>query len=113
MRKLSDWKQSCPNPDCKYYTLMSRGNVSAVSTYLTQSGRRQIIFFRFSTIFHGLTRACEFLFRRSNDFLKERFILNGFLERRAWLPGFTDHVWSFRELLTIKFEPIHNQSISG
>jgi IS1 family transposase len=27
--------------------------------------------------------------------------------------GLTDHVWSFRELLTAKFEPIHNQSISG
>ena len=25
----------------------------------------------------------------------------------------TDHVWTFRELLTIKFEPIHSQSISG
>jgi IS1 family transposase len=27
--------------------------------------------------------------------------------------GITDHVWSFRELLTMKFEPIQNQSISG
>jgi hypothetical protein len=27
--------------------------------------------------------------------------------------GLTDHVWTFRELLTAKFEPIHNQSISG
>ena len=26
--------------------------------------------------------------------------------------GLTDHVWTFRELLTIKFEPIHSQSIS-
>jgi hypothetical protein len=24
--------------------------------------------------------------------------------------GLTDHVWTFRELLTAKFEPIHNQS---
>jgi len=37
-----------------------------------------------------------------------------------WLPrtpgmaaGLTDHVWMFRELLTVKFEPIHNQSSSG
>jgi IS1 family transposase/transposase-like protein len=37
-----------------------------------------------------------------------------------WLPrtpgmaaGLTDHVWTFRELLTAKFEPILNQSISG
>jgi len=27
--------------------------------------------------------------------------------------GVTDHVWTFRELLTVKFEPIHSQSISG
>jgi transposase-like protein len=27
--------------------------------------------------------------------------------------GLTDHVWSFRELLTAKFEPLHCQSISG
>ncbi len=27
--------------------------------------------------------------------------------------GLTDHVWTFRELLTAKFEPIHNQSGSG
>lgn len=27
--------------------------------------------------------------------------------------GLTDHVWTFRELLTVKFEPILNQSISG
>jgi len=27
--------------------------------------------------------------------------------------GVTDHVWTFRELLTVKFKPIHSQSISG
>ena len=27
--------------------------------------------------------------------------------------GLTDHVWTFRELLTAKFEPIHHQSGSG
>ncbi len=27
--------------------------------------------------------------------------------------GLTDHVWTFRELLTAKFEPLHFQSISG
>jgi len=24
----------------------------------------------------------------------------------------TDHVWTFRELLTVKFEPLNSQSIS-
>jgi hypothetical protein len=27
--------------------------------------------------------------------------------------GLTDHVWTFRELLTAKFEPLRNQSSSG
>ena len=27
--------------------------------------------------------------------------------------GLTDHVWTFRELLTAKFEPLDSQSISG
>jgi len=27
--------------------------------------------------------------------------------------GVTDHVWTLRELLTAKFEPIHHQSGSG
>jgi hypothetical protein len=27
--------------------------------------------------------------------------------------GLTDHVWTFRELLTAKFETVHYQSISG
>jgi IS1 family transposase len=27
--------------------------------------------------------------------------------------GLTDHIWTFREFLTAKFEPIHNQSSSG
>lgn len=27
--------------------------------------------------------------------------------------GLTDHVWTFRELLTATFEPMHNQSGNG
>jgi IS1 family transposase/transposase-like protein len=42
MRKPKDWGQPCPNPDCSHYRLMHRGNVSAISTYMTQSGKRRI-----------------------------------------------------------------------
>jgi IS1 family transposase/transposase-like protein len=42
MRKPKDWGQPCPNPDCSYYRLINRGNISAISTYLTQSGKRRI-----------------------------------------------------------------------
>ena len=39
MRKPQDWGQPCPNPDCSHYRLINRGNVSAISTYMTQSGK--------------------------------------------------------------------------
>lgn len=42
MRKPQDWGQPCPNPDCSHYRLMHRGNMSAVSPYITQSGKRRI-----------------------------------------------------------------------
>jgi IS1 family transposase len=42
MRKPQDWGQPCPNLDCAHYRLMHRGNVSAISTYMTQSGKRRI-----------------------------------------------------------------------
>ena len=42
MRKPKDWGQPCPNPDCSHYRLMNRENISAISTYLTPSGKRRI-----------------------------------------------------------------------
>ena len=42
MRKPKNWGQPCPNPDCSHYRLMDRGNMSAISTSLTQSGKRRI-----------------------------------------------------------------------
>ena len=42
MRKPKDWGQPCPNSDCTHQRLMNRGNISAISTYLTQSGKRRI-----------------------------------------------------------------------
>jgi len=42
MRKPKAWSQPCSNPDCASYRLINRGNVSALSTYLTQSGKRRI-----------------------------------------------------------------------
>jgi IS1 family transposase/transposase-like protein len=57
MRKPKDWGQPCPNPDCAHYRLMNRGNISAISTYLTQSGKRRI--FR--------CRTCEQPFSETRD----------------------------------------------
>lgn len=42
MRRPKDWNQPCPNAECALYKLMNRGNVSAISTYMTKSGKRRI-----------------------------------------------------------------------
>jgi hypothetical protein len=42
MRKPKDWGHPCPNPECFHYRRMQQGNVSAIATYLTQSGKRRI-----------------------------------------------------------------------
>lgn len=42
MRTPNDWGQACPNPACSQYSLINRGNVKALSTYLTRSGKRRI-----------------------------------------------------------------------
>src|SRR5262245_5459853 len=42
MRKPKDWGQPCPNPECTHYKRMQQGNVSAIATYLTHSGKRRI-----------------------------------------------------------------------
>lgn len=43
MRKPRDWGQPCPNPDCSLDNRMHKGNVSAISTSMTQRGKRRIL----------------------------------------------------------------------
>jgi hypothetical protein len=43
MRTPKDWGQPCPNPECVHYRRMQQGNVSAIATYLTQSGKRRVL----------------------------------------------------------------------
>ena len=42
MRKPKDWGHPCPNPECRHYKRMQQGNVSAIATSLTQSGKRRL-----------------------------------------------------------------------
>ena len=42
MRKPKDWGQPCPNPECIHDRRMQQGNVSAIATYLTHSGKRRV-----------------------------------------------------------------------
>jgi IS1 family transposase/transposase-like protein len=43
MRTPKDWSQPCPNPECAHYSRTTCGNVSAIATYLTPSGKRRIL----------------------------------------------------------------------
>jgi IS1 family transposase len=43
MRRPQNWGQPCPNRDCTYHNLFNRGNIKAISTYMTQSGKRRIL----------------------------------------------------------------------
>lgn len=67
MKTPRDWKHPCPNPECSHYTLMKRGNVSAVSTYLTQSGRRRIFKCKECKTFFSETRDTVFYDLRSPE----------------------------------------------
>lgn len=44
MKKPKNWDQPCPNADCQYYRLKNRGNISAIASYMTQSGKRRIFY---------------------------------------------------------------------
>jgi hypothetical protein len=41
MRTPKDWGQPCPHPACTHSRRMPQGNVSALATYLTPSGKRR------------------------------------------------------------------------
>src|SRR5215813_9020583 len=42
MRKPNAWGHPCPKPACPHSRRRQQGNVSALATYLTQSGKRRI-----------------------------------------------------------------------
>jgi IS1 family transposase len=57
MRRPRDWGHPCPHAECPLFKRMNRGNVSAISTYMTESGKRRI--FR--------CRHCETTFSETQD----------------------------------------------
>ena len=67
MRKPQDWGQPCPNPDCTQYRLMHRGNISAISTYLPQSGKRRIFLCNACDATFSETRETVFFDRRTPE----------------------------------------------
>ena len=67
MRKPTDWGQPCPNPECTHYRRMQQGNVSAIATYLTQSGKRRIFRCRTCATHFAETRETVFFDLRTSE----------------------------------------------
>src|SRR5262245_20338574 len=67
MRTPKDWGQPCPNPACTHYRRMQQGNVSAVATYLTQSGKRRIFRCHTCTTPFSETRETVFFDLRTSE----------------------------------------------
>src|SRR5713101_6036934 len=67
MRKPKDWGQPCPNPECTHYRRMQQGNVSAIATYLTQSGKRRILRCRTCATHFAETRETVFFDLRTSE----------------------------------------------
>ena len=67
MRTPKDWGQPCPNPACVHYSRMQCGNVSAIATYLTQSGKRRILRCRTCATHFAETRETVFFDLRTSE----------------------------------------------
>ncbi len=67
MRKPKAWGQPCPNPDGSSSRRLNRGNVSAISTSLTQSGKRRIFRCKDCTRTFSATRDTVFFDLRTSE----------------------------------------------
>jgi IS1 family transposase/transposase-like protein len=67
MRKPNDWGQVCPNPECTHYRRRQQGNVSAIATYLTQSGKRRLFRCRTCATHFSETRETVFFDLRTSE----------------------------------------------
>jgi IS1 family transposase/transposase-like protein len=67
MRKPKDWGQPCPNPECSHYRRMQQGNVSAIATYLTQSGTRRVFRCHTCAMHFAETRETVFFDLRTSE----------------------------------------------
>ncbi len=67
MRTPQDWGQPCPNPACAHYSRRRYGNVSAIATYLTQSGKRRIFRCRTCETHFSETRETVFFDLRTSE----------------------------------------------
>src|SRR4029077_3480703 len=67
MRTPQDWGQPCPNPACVHYNRRQQGSVSAIATYLTQSGKRRIFRCHTCATQFSETRATVFFDLRTTE----------------------------------------------
>jgi|SRR5882724_584474 len=67
MRRPRAWGQPCPNAKCPLFKLMDRGHVSAISTYMTESGKRRIFRCQRCETTFSETRDTVFFDRRTSE----------------------------------------------
>jgi hypothetical protein len=66
-RKPSHWGHPGPNPACRQYSLINRGNGKALSTYLPRSGKRRVFQCTRCETSFAETRATVFFDLRTPD----------------------------------------------
>jgi hypothetical protein len=67
MRTPKDWGQPCPNLEWAHSNRTACGNVSAIATYLTQSGKRRILRCRTCATHFAETRETVFFDLRTSE----------------------------------------------
>jgi len=67
MRRPRDWGQPCPNAECPLCKRMHRGHVSAISTSMTESGKRRIFRCQRCTTTFSDTRDTRFFDLRTSE----------------------------------------------
>src|SRR5438093_6118476 len=67
MRKPKEWGKPCTNHECTHYRRMQQGNVSAIATYLTPSGKRRIFRCHTCETHFAETRETVFFDRRTSE----------------------------------------------
>jgi transposase-like protein len=67
MRTPQDWGQPCPHPACAHYSRKQCGNVSAIATSLTPSGKRRLLRCHTCETHFSETRATVFFDLRTSE----------------------------------------------
>src|SRR5882724_4892452 len=99
MRRPRAWGQPCPNAKCPLFKLMDRGHVSAISTYMTESGKRRIFRCQRCETTFSETRDTVFFDLRTSEekvlMALKRLLVRVDLSGIAFVLGVLDEMWNF------------------